>query len=625
MRYILTISCLLTSLWALAQPVALPLTSNPVLQEYVKTHPKEATSQLKSAPAALTLPFMDDFSYAGPYPTDALWMDNDVFVNNTLGMNPPSVGVATLDGLDADGLPYADSEGWSDTLTSRVFDLSTSTVSDNIILSFFVQPQGFGDAPESIDRLILEFKDIMGVWQIVESIPGSAVEEFQYSAHVLGSLYLGPEFQFRFRNFSARTGFVDLWHIDYVKMDEGRIEGSQVFEDVCFTQAPKSYLREFTAMPWRHYWDDRLGEVNFNLITSLQNHDENAANISNINCIEEEAVESIAIFTKTINNVNVPALESSEFDLSPQNTSELLINNLSGNLNQAKIITQYYITAPGQEVITNQENYNLTNDTVTTETIFSNYFSYDDGTAEYNVGLDGEGSQAAVRFRPNVDDDLQAIQIYIPYAADDVSLGQSFILKVWENNPTFNEPASEPIFSQLFTPQYGDGIGGFYTYEVDPPIPLTGAQDYFIGWEQNSIADYGIPIGMDKNNTEASDNNYYNLGLGWQPFPDNLEGALMIRAVVNGDPFFVNNEPTLNASEIAEIFPNPTDDNLFINLKTNNYENYQIGIFNSAGQLMYMNQLQPSIPVNTLANGMYFIQIKEMNTNAVYYEKFVKK
>jgi len=93
---------------------------------------------------------------------------------------------------------------------------------------------------------------------------------------------------------------------------------------------------------------------------------------------------------------------------------------------------------------------------------------------------------------------------------------------------------------------------------------------------------------------------------------------------VNGNPF-VGTEPALNASEIAEIFPNPVNDNLFINLKSNNYENYQIGIFNSAGQLIHFNQLQPSIPVNALASGVYFIQIKENNTNAVYYEKFVKK
>jgi len=118
-----------------------------------------------------------------------------------------------------------------------------------------------------------------------------------------------------------------------------------------------------------------------------------------------------------------------------------------------------------------------------------------------------------------VDDRLHAIQIHIPYVADDVE-NQTFTLKVWKSAPN-GKPQDEPEFSEEFIPQYGTGIGGFYNYEVDPPLELIGAQDYFIGWEQSTIADYGIPIGMDKNNPQVSGNNYYNLGLGWFPFPDN--------------------------------------------------------------------------------------------------------
>jgi len=624
MRYILIISCLSISLWAFAQPVALPLTTNPVLQEYAKAHPEKAKPQLKSAPAALTLPFMDDFSYKGPYPETSLWMDNDVFVNNTLGMNPPSVGVATLDGLDAMGLPYGDDEGWADTLTSQIINLSEADAGSGVILSFFVQPQGLGDAPESIDRLVLEFKKDSSDWATVLTIPGDFVNDFQYVTQPIGSLYLGGEFQFRFRNFNARTGFVDLWNIDYVKMDAGRLEGSPVFEDVCFTEAPKSYLKELTAMPWAHYWENRLNLVNLNLIPNIRNHNENPASISNINFKSEELTTEVTILVRNMNNASIAPLSSNNFDLYPsaeQNTGDLAIGNLSSELTQAKIITQYYLTDTIQELIGDQRNFNLTNDTVTKETIFANYFAYDDGTAEYNIGLDGAGSQAAMRFIPNIDDQLHAIQIHIPYAADDVSAGQLFRLKVWEGN---DKPQNE-IFNKEFTPQYGVGIGGFYTYDLDEPIPLTAGQAYFVGWEQVTIADSPIPIGMDKNNPDATGNNFFNLGVGWFPFPDNLPGALMIRAVVDGNPFYTANELVLDATEIAEIFPNPAHDNLFINLKSNNYENYQIGIFNSAGQLIHMSQLQPAIPVNTLTNGMYFIQIKEMNTDVVYYEKFIKQ
>jgi len=628
MRIVLTISLLLTSMaLVLAQPVALPLTTNFVLQEYAKAHPEEAEAKLKSAPAALTLPFMDDFSYDGPYPMASLWMDNDVFVNGTLAMNPPSIGVATLDGLDAAGLPYADSEGWSDTLTSQVIDLTGLTVSDNIVLSFFAQPQGLGDAPESIDRLILEFKDNIGDWQQVQTISGDFVGDFQYSTHLIGSLYIGPEFQFRFRNFSARTGFVDLWHIDYVKLDEGRLENDQTFDDVCFTTKPQSVLEEFTAMPWRHFLEDILGETNFNIAYDLKNHSANNINVTGLVFRVDETTNDENILQWMQNNTNIGAGETvNVLDNTTLTTDDFIFGNVPAAITQARITSQYHINAAGQENITNQRNFNLTNDTIATETIFANYFSYDDGTAEYNVGLDGEGSQAAVRFRPNIDDELRAIEIHIPYAADDVSVGQTFALKVWESDPNFGEPSStDVIYSKEFTPQYGSGIGGFHSYEIDPPIQLSGAQDYFIGWEQITIADYGIPIGMDKNNPQASENNYYNLGLGWQPFPDNLKGALMIRAVVSGDPFYTANQVVLNAAEIAEIFPNPTSDNLFIHLKSNNYEDYIVQIYNSNGQVLYQSELTNSIAVNTLPSGVYFVQIKEKNTANVYYEKFIKK
>lgn len=73
----------------------------------------------------LTLPFADDFSGQVGYPDPQYWEDSQAFVNRSLGLNPPSIGVLTLDGLDAEGLPYGGGYGGSDTLTSRPIDMST--------------------------------------------------------------------------------------------------------------------------------------------------------------------------------------------------------------------------------------------------------------------------------------------------------------------------------------------------------------------------------------------------------------------------------------------------------------------------------------------------------------------
>ena len=58
----------------------------------------------------LTLPFLDDFDvYSLPTndpnvpPSAQRWMDNYAYINNNSPLNPPTIGVATLDGLLPNG------------------------------------------------------------------------------------------------------------------------------------------------------------------------------------------------------------------------------------------------------------------------------------------------------------------------------------------------------------------------------------------------------------------------------------------------------------------------------------------------------------------------------------------
>ena len=53
-----------------------------------------------------TLPFFDDFSYAGPRPDPSLWIEDDVYINDAFGLAAPSYGVATFDGVDGGGRNY---------------------------------------------------------------------------------------------------------------------------------------------------------------------------------------------------------------------------------------------------------------------------------------------------------------------------------------------------------------------------------------------------------------------------------------------------------------------------------------------------------------------------------------
>ncbi|HRH38777.1 MAG TPA: hypothetical protein PK760_10555, partial [Flavobacteriales bacterium] len=92
-----------------------------------------------------------------------LWQDDDVFVNGTYPLEPPTIGVATFDGLSRTGYPYNytqwNSYGIADHLTTVPIDLSGHTAADSIYLSFFYQPRGISqdDIVQPGDSLVLEF------------------------------------------------------------------------------------------------------------------------------------------------------------------------------------------------------------------------------------------------------------------------------------------------------------------------------------------------------------------------------------------------------------------------------------------------------------------------------------
>lgn len=170
------------------------LTQNPSL---VKAH-QQTPSPVKSA-SAVKLPFVEDFSKGVGYPNAQLWQDRQAFVNNTYPIFPPSIGVATLDALDADGKMYAHAsrEAFAaDTLTSNLVRLDSNftlhrqmQVADSLYFSFYYQPGGgcrvspavewerVGDAPEFDDELVLEFGYATG---------NLIFTGFQYGEYILG-------------------------------------------------------------------------------------------------------------------------------------------------------------------------------------------------------------------------------------------------------------------------------------------------------------------------------------------------------------------------------------------------------------------------------------------------------
>ena len=113
---------------------------------------------------------------------DLIWLDSEAFLNNTMAVDPWSIGVVTFDGLDENGYPYAigtSTSGIADHLTSKYINLSTVVASDSLYLSFLYQPQGYSDEPEPGDSLYLEFYEAGAAqWNEIWKGGGGALEDF---------------------------------------------------------------------------------------------------------------------------------------------------------------------------------------------------------------------------------------------------------------------------------------------------------------------------------------------------------------------------------------------------------------------------------------------------------------
>ena len=264
MKKLFTIVVLFNAAFCFSQEQLYDLYSNPVLEKKWK----ELPSNLKIVPnvlASLTLPFKDDFSIDSVYPNPLKWKDKRVFINRTFAIAPPTVGVATFDGLDMDGIPYDTSgtfnpsnSAYADTLTSQPINLSALTANDSVYFSFSYQAGGKGNPPEAGDSLWLEFSAPAQTWAKVWSKAGytAALTDSNFKQvmiYISNPALLVDSFQFRFRNKATISGNRDHWNVDYVYLNQNRNILDTLKQDIAFVYNAQSMLNEYMAMPWNQY------------------------------------------------------------------------------------------------------------------------------------------------------------------------------------------------------------------------------------------------------------------------------------------------------------------------------------------------------------------------------------
>src|SRR5699024_9886981 len=285
------------------------------------------------------------------------------------------------------------------------------------------------------------------------------------------------------------------------------------------------------------------------------------------------------------------------------------------NSNAEKVIlaTKYnYIMREEQNLPVFEQNNH-----VSRETVFGNYFAYDDNSVEGSISTyNGRGIRAriAVEYELAKEDSLQAVRIIFPYMIQDYS-HKSFNLLIFigelKNTPDYIIRDLNPIRGNAYQP--------FTEYKItdfnDEGILLPAGKVY-IGWEhpKGTDKDY-IPVGFDKNHPEANAHMYYHLGDGWlnvaESSPD-LQGAVAMRLVVGQDDVLTHNPAEIEDLS-AHVYPNPASNEIKIaSLQEVGPIMYQL--FNVQGQLRKSGNLSGDrIQVADLEPGYYTVILINSN------------
>ena len=421
LRFALFVSLLFSGEILQAQELLRPIRFNP---SYQIVSPTENPSFKRSG--TLELPFFDDFSTTAIYPDRSRWTDRSVYINNDFAINPPSIGVASFDGLDKSGYPYNDlgrnANTWRDTLTSNTIDLSGLTPSDSVYMSFEVQKKGNGDMPEAGDSLVLECRvdssmEWVSIWQLDGGTPDSLNPVFRSYIFTLPeqARFYHDSFQFRFRSFGNPTGILDHYHVDYVYLNKDRTHNDTVYQDLTFTKPALGLTQIYRSMPWSQFepafstYLSRNIDFNYRNLADIQDDPESKYEIYDINRAE-------LIYASDGSIPSIPANES----LRHLKTNEMPINVFRGRDNSHLILELRLFGETDNEDDTVSSNHRLVQ-----RQHFHNYLAYDDGSAErgYSISIEQEGS-VALRFELSKPDTLRYIAFAFTGGKSQLPVGQ---------------------------------------------------------------------------------------------------------------------------------------------------------------------------------------------------------
>ncbi|MCI0750397.1 MAG: T9SS type A sorting domain-containing protein [Flammeovirgaceae bacterium] len=535
----------------------------------LRTPPSINSARLQSVP--LTIPFWDDFSTnATGFPDDSSWVINSstAWINTGAGVNPPSINVATLDGLNANGNPYAseDANGYTDELTSRPIDLSNVPPidKDSIYLSFFFQWRGNSNTPEGQDFLALEFKDSTGIWTEIARFQNTSgtydPTVFYDTLFKVTGTYLYDEFQFQFRSFGRQNGAYDSWHLDYIYL--GYLHNPVVisFADRAITSYLTPLFGKYMAVPLTHF-DSIFSDISFGAYNlhhnkaktvnylpeiTITNYDSGQYLFGNTVTTPDSLplsdvlngigpLERVTSPINEIDQLNIPSNFSSLAD-SITISIEILLNTKDGRTGDADHYNRF-----------DSLNFKV-NDFTQTTYILNNFYAYDDGKAENFAYLNQPGMIGAYRFdlQSNKTDTLVGVHLYIPYVGGTPETSSNMMVQVYE--PKSGDGDLDSLLYEELIPASSQKRDTFLMHKFLQSVVVSGS--FYFAWK--SDVNGNVYFGLDKN-TDSGDRMKYYLNGQWNQNTD-IQGSLMIRPYFGKSTVVTSNEEDIGSTI---VFPNP--------------------------------------------------------------------
>ena len=535
---------------------------------------------------------------------EKIWLDNQTYHNYSMALDPWSLGVATFDGLDENGYPYAIGStitNYADFLTSKPVDMSVVDASDSVYFSFLFQAEGLCDPPETGDSLVLEFyaKDL-DQWNRIWSTNGVPLSDFkQVHIRISNNDYFKKGFQFRFKNYGGLSGSLDHFHIDYVNLRPLSGYQDTVIHDFAFCYPLYTLLDTYTSVPWDHYKNNFSGKMSSNVQVVVRNSD---------NIPENEQDGSTKIIYNTVTEGNFVLQEN-------------LLNN--GDLNYSPMTTYYSFhdfsmgdrfdeTKSGlyetfdivSEASHQNSNFKL-NDSTYSIQYFQNYYSYDDGSAEQAYGPLGSQARLAIKYTPYEPDSLIGAMIHFVPTVEDVS-NNLFLLTVWADNG--GQPGTVIYEDDVFFPrqphyEYDRNIFTDYYFKDTMKVAVSGT--FYIGWRQFDPERLGV--GFDRNIVN-NDKTFFSVDLGNTWNQSQLPGSVMIRPIFSTsyDAILGIQEHEKEKLEVR-LYPNPTNDMVNIRIENGVYEG--VDVYSIQGVKVF-DTVETVVDLSNQPNGVYFFRVK---------------